>query len=182
MKWIGVSGSWRKMNQEIDDKVRNVVREIMLRGDGIVSGGALGVDSIALDEALKIDSVAERIKIFLPTTLEVYSAHYRKHATFGTITNKQAEGLIDQLTRLKKINPKALIESLDVNFTEETKKQMYYRRNTDVVNALDELVAFQVRSEQSEGLGTADAVGKARAKGIPVQLFQYDLTEEVLKN
>ena len=174
MKWIGISGSWRKVNQKIDDKVRNVVREIMLRGDGVVSGGALGVDSIALDETLKNDPEAKRIKIFLPTTLEVYTAHYRKHATLGTITNEQAEGLIDQLIGLKKINPKALLENLDANFTEETKKQMYYQRNTDVVNASDELVAFQVRSEQSEGLGTADAVEKAKAKGIPVQLFQME--------
>ena len=180
MKWFGISGSWRKTNQEIDDKVRNVVRKIMLRGDGIVSGGALGVDSIALDEALKIDFRAERIKIFLPTTLEVYTAHYRKHATLGTITSEQAESLISQLTELKKINSKALIENPNVDFTEETKKQIYYQRNTDIVNASDELVAFQVRSEQSEGLGTADAVEKAKAKGIPVQLFQYDLTEEVL--
>ena len=174
MKWIGISGSWRKVDQKIDDKVRNVVREIMLRGDSVVSGGALGVDSIALDEALKDDPEAKRIKIFLPTTLEVYTAHYRKHATLGTITNEQAEGLIDQLIGLKKINPKALLENLDANFTEETKKQMYYQRNTDVVNASDELVAFQVRSEQSEGLGTADAVEKAKAKGIPVQLFQME--------
>ena len=174
MKWIGISGSWRKVDQKIDDKVRNVVREIMLRGDGVVSGGALGVDSIALDEALKVDLEAQRIKIFLPTTLEVYIAHYRKHAILGTITNEQAEGLIDQLIGLKKINPKALLENLDANFTEETKKQMYYQRNTDVVNSSDELVAFQVRSEQSEGLGTADAVEKAKAKGIPVQLFQME--------
>ena len=174
MKWIGISGSWRKVDQKIDDKVRNVVREIMLRGDGVVSGGALGVDSIALDEALKNDPEAKRIKIFLPTTLEVYTAHYRKHAMLGTITNEQAEGLIDQLIGLKKINPKALLENLDANFTEETKKQMYYQRNTDVVNASDELVAFQVRSEQTEGLGTADAVEKAKAKGISVRLFQME--------
>ena len=182
MKWFGISGSWRKTNQKIDDKVRNVVRKIMLRGDGIVSGGALGVDSIALDEALKIDPEAERIKTFLPTTLEVYTAHYRKHVMLGTITDEQAEGLIDQLIGLKKINPKALLENLDANFTEETKKQMYYQRNTDIVNSSDELVAFWVRLEQSEGLGTADAVEKAKAKGISVQLFQYDLTEEVLKS
>jgi hypothetical protein len=176
MKWFGISGSWRKIDQEIDDKARNVVRKIMMRGDGIVSGGALGVDSIALDEALKTDTRAERIKIFLPTTLEIYTAHYRKHATLGTITGEQAESLISQLTELKRINSKALIEDLDANFTEETKKQIYYQRNTDVVNASDELVAFRVRSEQSEGLGTADAIEKAKVKGIPVQLFQYDLT------
>jgi len=108
MKWIGISGGWRKTNKEIEDKVRNIVRKIMMSGDGIVSGGALGVDFIALDEALKNDSKAERIKIFLPTTLEVYATHYRKHALLGTITKKQADDLIEQLSRLKKLILKLL--------------------------------------------------------------------------
>ena len=94
------------------------------RGDGIVSGGALGIDFIALDEALKSDPKAERVKIFLPTTLEKYSEHYRKHARLGTITSWQAENLIKQLTRLKQINQKALIENPNTNFREETKKKI----------------------------------------------------------
>lgn len=94
MKWVGISGSWRAINNKIEEKIRSVVREIMARGDGIVSGGALGVDSIALEEALKNDPEAKKIKIFLPTTLEVYVAHYRKHAKLGTITEEQAENLV----------------------------------------------------------------------------------------
>ncbi len=66
MKWIGISGGWRKTNQKIENNVRNVVSKIMKRGNGIVSGGALNVDFIALDEALKNNPKAERIKIFLP--------------------------------------------------------------------------------------------------------------------
>lgn len=177
MKWVGISGSWRKTNKEIEEKIRGTVREIMMQGDGIISGGALGVDFIALDEALKNDFKAERIKIFLPTTLEVYTAHYHKHASLGTITSEQAENLISQLAKLKKINPEALIENQNINFTKETKKQMYYERNSAIVEACDELVAFQVKTEQSEGLGTADTVEKAKKKGIPIKLFQYDLTE-----
>jgi|SRR5680860_715771 len=176
MKWIGISGSWRKINQEIEGNVRKIVREIMMRGDGIVSGGALGVDSIALDEALKIDIMADRIKIFLPTTLKIYTAHYRKHALIGTITSKQAENLVRQLTGLQKNNSEALIENQDGNFTEKTKKEVYYQRNSDIIVVSDELVAFRVKSEKSKGRGTLDAVRKARKKGIPVQLFQYDLT------
>jgi len=176
MKWVAISGSWRKINEEIEENVRKSVREIVSIDDGIISGGALGVDSIALDEALKIDLEAERIKIFLPTTFETYSAHYRKHAMLGTITSEQAENLVIQLTGLQKINPKALIENLGINFNEETKKEIYYQRNSDIIDASDALVAFRVKSEKSEGLGTADAVKKAQAKGIPVQLFQYDLT------
>ncbi len=178
MKWVGISGSWRKTNKEIEEKIRNIVREIIMRGDGIISGGALNVDYIALDEALKHDARAEKIKIFLPTTFETYSKHYRKHARLGTITSKQAENLISQLTKLKQMNPKALIENPNTNFTEETKKQMYYERNFKVVEASDELVAFHIKTEASEGLGTLDTIEKAQTKGIPVGLFSYDLFEE----
>lgn len=177
MKWVGISGGWRKVNSEIENAVRATVSEIMKEGNGIVSGGALNVDYIALDEALKHDSKAERIKIFLPTTLVKYSKHYRKHAKMGDITSLQAENLVSQLTKLKKTNPKALIENPDENFTEENKKNRYYERNSEVVKASDKLVSFRIRTSASEGLGTADTVEKAKTKGIPVQEHDY-----VLKN
>ncbi len=175
MKWIGISGSWRKTNKEIEGKIRSIVREIIMRGDGIVSGGALGVDYIALDEALKHSTKAERIKIFLPTTLEKYAKHYQKHARLGTITSKQTKDLINQLTKLGQTNPKALIENPDVNFTEEIKKQIYYQRNSKIVEAADGLVAFRVKTEASESMGTADTIKKAQVKGIPIKLFSYNL-------
>lgn len=40
----------------------------------------------------------------------------------------------------------------------------------------DGLVAFRVKTKDSEGLGTADTVEKAKAKGIPVDLHFYDLS------
>jgi hypothetical protein len=176
MKWVAISGSWRKVNKEIEDKIRTEVREIILRGDGIVSGGALNVDFIALNEALKHDQKAERIKIFLPTTLEKYAEHYRKHAKLGSITDEQAEALIIQLTHLKEINPAALIEYPDTDFTEENKKAKYYERNSKIVDASDELVAFRVITEASQGEGTSDTIQKAKEKGIPVKLSEWNLT------
>lgn len=176
MKWIGISGGWRRIDQKIENDVRRVVSEIMERGDGIVSGGALNVDSISLDEALKHDMRAQRIKIFLPTTLEKFAEHYFKHAELGDISAGQAETLIGQLRDLKKINQAALIENPDTNFTEENKLERYYGRNSDIVGASDELVAFRVETKESSGLGTADTVEKAKAKGIPVDLHLYDLS------
>lgn len=180
MKWIGISGSWRKTNEEIEEKIRTTVREIFEAGDEIISGGALGVDYIATDEAMKLNPEAGRIKIFLPTTLEKYSEHYRKHAKLGTITEKQAKDLITQLENIKSVNPGALIENPDTNFTEETKKKMYYERNSRAVEAADEFVAFRVKTKESDSLGTADTVEKAEKKGIPVKVFSYDLTVDVL--
>lgn len=175
MKWVGISGGWRKINQEIENNVRIVVREIIEHGDGIISGGALNVDYIALDEALKHDFRAEKIKIFLPTTLEKYTEHYKKHANLGTITFKQADDLINQLIKLKELNSEALIENSDTNFTEETKKEMYYDRNSKVIEASDELIAFHIKTNASEGAGTMDTIEKAKIKNIPLKIFSYDL-------
>ncbi len=176
MKWIAIAGSWHKINSEIEIKIRQTVAEIFEAGNGIVSGGALNVDLVALDEAMKLNPEADRIKIFLPTTLEKYSEHYRKHAKLGNIASEQAEGLINQLTNLKCVNPEALVENPDTSFTEETKKAMYFDRISKIIEAADELVAFAVKTKPGEGLGTADTIEKARKKGIPVVEYKYDLS------
>lgn len=175
MKWIAISGGWRKTNNQVERNVRKIIKEIMNRGDGIISGGALGIDSIALNEALKHNSKADRIKIFLPSSLRVFSTHYRKRAREGVITKQQAEGLIAQHKNLKKINLRALIEDQNVNILN---KETYYKRNTAVVEAADALIAFLIKSELSKGLGTKDTMEKARQKGIPVKVFSYNLTGE----
>ena len=41
MKWVAISGGWRKNNTQTENDARNEVREIISRGDGVVSGGAL---------------------------------------------------------------------------------------------------------------------------------------------
>lgn len=168
MKWVAISGSWRKMNKELEKDVRNAVREIISRGDGIVSGGALNVDYIATDEALKMNPTAKRIKIFLPATLEIYAAHYRKRADEGVITKKQAEDLIAQLNKIREINPSSLIENKNKKSVE---KETYYERNSVIVEAADELIAFHV----NESLGTKDAIDKAHKNGIPVKVFTYTI-------
>jgi len=168
MKWIAISGSWRRINMEVEKEVRNTVKEIISRGDGIVSGGALNVDYIATDEALKLDPTAKRIKIFLPTTLEIYANHYRQRAKEGIITEKQAEDLIKQLNRLKEINPEAIIENKENRIVD---KETYYQRNSAVIETADELVAFQV----NESAGVKDTIEKAQKKGIPVKVFTYTI-------
>jgi len=176
MKWVGISGGWRRINQKIENDVRQTVLSVTKSGDGIISGGALNVDYIALDEALKYDPEAKRIKIFLPTTLDKFTEHYYKHVQLGNITMEQAKNLINQLSKLKKINPLALIENPDTNFTEENKLVRYYERNSEIVRAIDELIAFRVITPESQSLGTMDIVEKAKLKGIPVDLRLYDLS------
>jgi len=47
-----------------------------------------------------------------------------------------------------------------------------------VVAASDELIAFRIKTELSEGMGTHDTVKKAEENGIPVKVYNYDLTEK----
>lgn len=101
MKWIGITGSWRISSPELQKDVRTSIAEIMQNGDGIVSGGALGVDQIATEVALKHNSEADRIKIIIPSTLEIFAAHYRNRANEEVITMEQAESLIGLLVVIK---------------------------------------------------------------------------------
>lgn len=166
MKWVGISGSWRATSGEVERDVRDFVREVIQRGDGIVTGGALNVDYFALDEAMRHDKTAQRIKVFLPTTLTLYASHYRRRADEGVITSEQAEALIEQLTALKSSNPNALIE--DTNHT-EVNQDSYFERNSAVMKASDELAAFQVNKSE----GTQDTINKAREQGKKVYLKEY---------
>jgi predicted Rossmann fold nucleotide-binding protein DprA/Smf involved in DNA uptake len=168
MKWIGISGSWRTINQKVEKDVRENVKAIIKNGNGIVTGGALNVDSIALDEALQHDPQAKKIKVFIPVTLKLFSQHYKKRAKERIISSQQAEELIAQLAQLKKINPQALIENkknIKVN------KKSYYQRNLEIIKNSDELLAFQV----DKSTGTQDTIDKARKRGIPVKIFSYSI-------
>lgn len=154
------------MNKELEKDVRNAVRKIISRGDGIIAGGALNVDYIAVDEALKSDSTAKKIKIFLPATLEIFSAHYRRRAKEGVITEKRAKDLIAQLKRIREINPASLIENKKNKTLNEV---IYHKRNSEIIKAADGLMAFHV----NQTVGVGDAIAKARKKGIPVKVFTY---------
>lgn len=168
IKWVGISGGWRKIDKRVEADVRKVVKDIINEGNGIVSGGALGVDYVATDEALKLNPSATQIKIYLPTTLEIYSAHYRKRATERVITSEQAEMLISQLERLVKANKEALIENME---NKVVNTETYYQRNMEVVKTSDELIAFHVNGSA----GTQDTINKAKERGISVKKFEYTI-------
>ena len=167
MKWIGVIGSrLAEPGSKAESDAREEVRKIIARGDGVVSGGALGIDYFATDEALKSDPTGKRVKIFLPVMLDLYARHYNKRKEEGVITKHQVETLIAQLTKLKETNPQSLIENTSNKLVNE---ETYYERNTEIVNASDEIIAFRVTNSG----GTQDTINKARENGIPVREFKY---------
>jgi hypothetical protein len=164
MTWVGVSGSWRHAPPGLPDDVRQEVAAALRAGKGIVTGGALGVDYLATEIALNIDP--RRLKVILPTSFATYASHYRRRADEGVISAQEAEDLIRQLEAVAQAG--SLVEHPErpqvVDVT------TYYLRNQDVVDAADELLAFQVNASR----GTQDTVDKARLKGIPVAVITYN--------
>lgn len=166
MKWIAIAGAvagvHRKINSEIENNVRKVVREIIARGDGIVSGGALGIDYIATDEALLVDG---RMYITIPSTLESYCSYIFQLVKEVVITEEQAQQLAHQLAEVKKRG--FLVEGMDTVLN----KDSFFNHIIKIIDRADELVAFHIN--QSEG--TQDTIDKARKKGIPVTTFNYSV-------
>jgi hypothetical protein len=168
MQWIAISGSWRKFNADVERDVRAAVAEVMARGDGIVTGGALGVDSIAVSEALKHNPTADRIKIILPSSFATYARHFRKRAQEGVITTEQAETLIALIADVQRRHKPSVVEMSHRVLNEAT----YYERNTKILEGISELLAFQVNGSA----GTQDAIDKARQAGLAVRVKSYALT------
>jgi predicted Rossmann fold nucleotide-binding protein DprA/Smf involved in DNA uptake len=164
MKWIGITGTWGQSCPELEKDLDREVNKLLREGNGIVSGGALGVDYRATELALAHAPDGSRVKIFLPTPLSVYAAHYRKRAEEKVITHVQAETLIRQLETAEKLG--SLIA--DTTHTEVT-KETYYLRNTAVMSASDEVLAFQINASA----GTQDTIDKAYLRTIPVNVFNY---------
>lgn len=171
MKWIAISGSWRKTNAQVETDVRNAVKEIVNRGDGIVTGGAPGVDYFATDEVMKYDSSLEKIRIYLPTSLEFYIRHNRLRVEEGLVAEDMAESLVQQLKFVHDSNAKAIIEGKDIPGNKHVETRQYYERDGLIVDSADELVAFHV----NESEGTKDTIEKAKAKGIPMKVFSYKI-------
>lgn len=166
MKWIAVVGSWRKYNDQIKRDVQTVVRKILLDGDGIVTGGALGIDYFATQTILDMKKTGKHIRIFLPIKLTGFCKHYRRRADEGVITHPQADMIITQLKKVYKINKKAIIDNTRYA---KANIESYYARNTEIVKSCNEVYAFQVNDSK----GVQDVIDKARKLRKVVHVKKY---------
>lgn len=165
--WVGITGSWRVNPPKLKIDLEREVTAALHAGKGIVSGGALGVDYDAAAISLQAYPDGSRIRVLLPTSLDIYATHYRKRANEGTITHRQAEKLIRQLNVVDDLGV-LIVNSGNTAVNKET----YYQRNGWVVDLSDELLAFQVNNSA----GTQDTINKACLKKIPVRVFEYHVT------
>ncbi len=168
MKWIAISGGWRKINDIVSNDVKETVRHFLNKGFGIVTGGALGVDYIATETALKGGNI-KQIKIYLPILLDSFCKHYWNRANEGVISKDQAELITSQLNEVHNISPSSVIDKTPYT---EANVESYYARNTSIVNACDILYAFWINKSK----GTKDAIDKAREMGKNVIVKEYSIS------
>jgi hypothetical protein len=168
VNWVAVSGSWRHAPTAPGCCAPGSSGRARGRKGHRDWWRALGVDYWATETTLGIDPA--RLKVILPTSLTSYATHYRRRAAEGVISAQQAEDLIRQLKAVAQVG--GLVEHPErpqiVDVT------TYYLRNQDMVDAADELLAFQV----NDSAGTQDTVDKARLKGIPVVVFTFQAPGE----
>ncbi|MGE4313512.1 MAG: hypothetical protein AB7E85_04490 [Pseudobdellovibrionaceae bacterium] len=168
MSIVAISGSWRTVNGQVARDVTSDVLYSLDHGDKIVTGGALGVDYIATDTALRYrGDITGRLQVILPTSYATYRDHFLSRARQGVISHKQALELMVQLETVKALGEGALIEMDGLACMPST----YYKRNAAVVDAADELFAYHVNGSQ----GVQDAIDRATAAGKPVRLHSYKI-------
>jgi len=166
MKWIIFTGTWRLTNEEVENDVRHAAREVFERGDGIVTGGATGVDYFAMDEFLKLNPECTRMRIFIPARLPHYISDYRDSWKHPPITDADIDNLEQLLKTIEKRNPSAVFEvRKESGYISQDE---YDLRHNEEVTFSDEVYAFQVNSST----GTSDTINKSRAAGLPITLHK----------
>ena len=172
MKWVIITGTWRLTNKEVENDVRAAARSIFDAGDGLVTGGATGVDYFAMDEFIKLNPDCTRIRIFIPARLSHYIADYRKNWKHPPITDMDIDNLSRLLALVKSRNPSAIYEVRKESG--DILQYDYDLRHNEEVTFSDELYAFRV----NDSTGTSDTIKKAEAAGLPVTVYKKYVIKE----
>ena len=164
MKWILFTGTWKLTNKQVEDDVRSAVHDVISRGDGIVTGGATGVDYFAMDEAIKLDPTISHLKVIIPAILKSYIYDYYTNWLHEPITKNDIDNLDKILHKIKEVNRNALIEMSNDIITQEH----YNLRHDEEVKISDEVYAFQV----NDSTGTQDTINKSAKSGLRISLHK----------
>lgn len=172
MKWVIFTGTWRLTNKEVENDVRQAARRVFESGDGLVTGGATGVDYFAMDEFVKLNPECTRLRVFIPARLPHFIADYRKNWKHAPISDTNIDSLEYLLKLIEARNPSVILEvrkdSGDITQAE------YDLRHNEEVTFSDEVHAFQVNNST----GTSDTLRKAETAGLPITLHKkYTIIE-----
>lgn len=138
--------------------------DVLSRGDGIVTGGATGVDYFTMDEAMLIDPSCSFLKVIIPADIESYIDDYRANWCQLPITMDGINNLALLLRKIKRTNASHLIEMPYNTINQEH----YNLRGAEEVRLSDEVYAFHVNSSP----GTQDTISRAISAGIKISLHK----------
>lgn len=165
MKRVAILGTWKSIQIDIVDDVVQFTRQVIQRGDKIMTGGSPGVDYIVAEESLKWDTTAENLEIVLPAPLEIYRSHILKSAVRNVIPKEEADNLVRQLQTLRLKN-KTSLKAMKVK---EFNNDALLVRNAAVAASVDEMIIFQINDSSD----VEAAITHARKREIPVRILHY---------
>ena len=158
-KWVAVGGN-RWINFKTAKDVALVTKKLTSKKCKMVTGGAEGVDHVAIKSCLKYKIPKNSLKIFLPYTIQKQYKYYRKLE--GTA---KARLLLQTLLKINKHYPNSIIEN-NKKFKNFRKAADF--RNTLIVKQSDGAVIFKPQ----HSVGTLDALDKIQKKGISYIIFK----------
>ncbi len=166
MKWILFTGTWKLTNKEVAVDVRKAARDVIARGDGVITGGGGGNRSrlLCYGEFLKLNPIATHLRVIIPARLESYIHDYYTNWCHDPITKEDINSFASILIKLKQVNPTALLEMPCKTITQDH----YNLRHYQEVMYSDEVHAFQVNNST----GTQDTINKAAEVGVPTTLHK----------
>jgi len=165
MKRVAILGTWKSIKLDIAEDVGLFTRQIIKRGDKIMTGGSPGVDFLVAEESLKWDSAAHNLEIVLPAPFDIYKSHILKSAVRNVITKEEADALVRQLQELR-IKSKTALKAMKAK---EFDNDALMVRNAAIANSVDELIIFQINDSSD----VEAAIKQARKREIPVRIMHY---------
>lgn len=179
--WVGISGSWRNINEGVVEDTSEVVRYIINKNMGILTGGALGVDYIATEAVLKYGEPEKHLRIVLPIDRNVYMTYLTNVTLDGKkIDRTQADFLTNQLREIDSLYSGIIFDRSPVDegrfmmADDEDRKKIYHFRNSFIGYGCDGLAAFWVNQTK----GVEDAIKKVKFMKKPVFVRKYEIDED----
>lgn len=189
--WIGITGSWRTINEKVVDDLTSIVRYILDNNFGILTGGALGVDYIATEIVLREGSPEKQLRITLPINKIDYIRHFKNSSLNSKIHHSQMMAIADQITYINRNFPDIIFDAsgFDQNeflkpINEKYREDCYSFRNNLIGDGCDGLIPFWINGSA----GVEDTIKTVEFLRKPVFMskeLKYNIdpdNEEVIRD
>lgn len=162
MKWIIFTGTAAHTNDEVEHDVRKKTRQVLRKGWGIITGGAVGVDYFCMDEVYKQNKL-ENLRVILPVKLEQYARDYLLYKA-DVVKPELGKSVMKLMKAIKKKSPASIMEMKLKKVNLET----LLERDTEEVKYGNEVYAFHV----NKSIGTQDTIDKAKEMGVKIGFYK----------